>query len=73
MTPSSKREALIGILELLAKINDEPAEKRFGANVAIGLIRAGKIRMAIDSLRQSKNGVLSAMSWEVEAHLGKGL
>ncbi len=71
MTPIAKRQAIIEILTLIAKINDEPEGKRFGARVAIDLLQADKLKLAVDSLRQSKNGVLSAMSWEVEAHLGK--
>ncbi len=71
MTPASKRQAILEILELLAKINDEPEGKRLGARVAAALIKADKLSQAVESLRQSKNGVLSSMSWELEAHLGK--
>lgn len=71
MTPTAQRQAILDILTLLAKLNDEPEGKRFGARVAIELIEAGKIALAVDSLRQSKHGVLSALSWEVEAFLLK--
>jgi hypothetical protein len=71
MTPAAQRQAIVEILTLLAKLNDEPEGKRFGARVAIALIEAGKIKQAVDSLRQSKHGVLSSMSWEVEAFLLK--
>ncbi len=70
MTPAAKRQAIIDILTLFAKLNDEPEGRRGGARPVIELLQADKVKLAIEALRGSKNGVLSAFSWEVEAHLG---